>query len=169
MAIHDHSSSAGPSGFGDNAVKDIEQALNQLLADAFGLYFKTKNFHWHVSGPSFRDYHLLLDDQATQILATTDLIAERVRKVGGVTLKSIQQAATMTQVSPNEADNVGAHEMLDELLKDNQAYANALRAAHQIADEHDDIATASLIENWVDETEQRCWFLQQTAQSGSRG
>lgn len=160
---------ATPTDLGDNAVKDIAGALNGLLADSFALYFKTKNFHWHVSGPHFRDYHLLLDEQAEQIFAATDDIAERVRKIGGTTLRSINQVAALTTVAPNEADYVAPLDMLRELLEDNKAFAKALRAAHDVADEHEDIATASLIENWVDETERRAWFLFETMRGAGEG
>jgi starvation-inducible DNA-binding protein len=160
---------ATPTDLGDNAVKDIAGALNGLLADSLALYMKTKNFHWHVSGPHFRDYHLLFDEQATQIFAATDDIAERVRKVGGTTLRSLNQAATMTRVAPNEAPYVGAADMLAELMKDNKAYTQNLRAAHEVCDEHGDVATASLIENWIDETEKRVWFLYETMRKAQAG
>jgi starvation-inducible DNA-binding protein len=148
-----------PSSFGENAVKDLSGALNELLADIFALYIKTKNFHWHVSGPHFRDYHLLLDDQAAEIFATTDDIAERVRKVGGTTLRSIGQIAKMTRVADNDADFVTADDMLAELREENLALVSRMRSVHDLCDEHGDIATASLIENWVDEAERRVWFL----------
>src|SRR3954465_14846925 len=151
-----------PSGLTDlpeDATRDVGAALNGLLADVFALYLKTKNFHWHMSGPHFRDYHLLLDDQADQIYAMTDPIAERVRKVGGTTLRSIGHIARLQRVSDNDADFVGPLDMLAELQQDNQQLAGRLRAAHEVCDEHRDIATASLIENWIDETERRAWFL----------
>ena len=151
-----------PTDLGDNAVKDIAAVLNRLLADSFALYLKTKNFHWHVSGPHFRDYHLLLDEQAAEILGATDDIAERVRKIGGQTLKSVNQIARMTTVAPNEADYVEPADMLAELMEDNKAFTVALREAHTVADDHEDIATASLIENWIDTTERRVWFLFET-------
>jgi len=151
-----------PTDLGDNAVRDIAGAMNGLLADSFALYFKTKNFHWHVSGPHFRDYHLLLDEQAAQILDGTDAIAERVRKLGGTTLRSINQAAAMTRVSPNDSDFVEPADMLGELMEDNKAYVGALRAVHTVCDEHGDSASASLIETWIDETERRVWFLYET-------
>jgi starvation-inducible DNA-binding protein len=141
---------------------EIVQSLNVILADLFALYLKTKNFHWHVSGPHFRDYHLLLDDHATQILATTDPLAERVRKLGKTTLRSIGQVARLQRVADNEADAVPARDMLGELIVDNTELAARLRQAHAVCDEHGDIATASLIENWVDEAEQRIWFLAET-------
>ena len=148
-----------PSSFGENAIKDLSGALNELLADIFALYIKTKNFHWHVSGPHFRDYHLLLDDQAGEIYATTDDIAERVRKIGGTTLRSIGQIAKMTRVADNDADFVTADDMLAELREENLALVSRMRSVHDLCDEHGDIATASLIENWVDEAEKRVWFL----------
>ncbi|VDC28584.1 Dps family protein [Pseudogemmobacter humi] len=158
-----------PTDLGGNAVKDIAAAMNVLLADTFALFFKTKNFHWHVSGPHFRDYHLLLDDQSAEILATTDDMAERVRKLGGQTLKSPDQVVKMSRIAPNEADYVEPADMLAELMEDNRAQVAALRAAHDICDEHGDVATASLIENWIDAAEKRIWFLYETlrpAQSG---
>ena len=155
-----------PSSFGENAVKDLSGALNELLADIFALYIKTKNFHWHVSGPHFRDYHLLLDDQAAEIFATTDDIAERVRKVGGTTLRSIGQIAKMTRVADNDADFVTADDMLAELREENLALVSRMRSVHDLCDEHGDIATASLIENWVDQAERRVWFLFETSRKG---
>lgn len=148
-----------PSSFGENAIKDLSGALNELLADIFALYIKTKNFHWHVSGPHFRDYHLLLDDQASEIYATTDDIAERVRKIGGTTLRSIGQIAKMTRVADNDADFVTPDDMLAELREENLALVSRMRSVHDLCDEHGDIATASLIENWVDQAEKRVWFL----------
>lgn len=147
---------------GGSTVKDIVGALNNLLADSFALYFKTKNFHWHVSGPHFRDYHLLFEEQAEQILAATDDMAERVRKIGGTTLRSLNQAAAMTHVQPNEAEYVEPFDMLTELMEDNAAFVGSLRAAHGLCDEHKDVATASLIENWINEAEKRTWFLRET-------
>ena len=155
-----------PSGLGENAVRDLSGALSQLLADVFALYVKTKNFHWHVSGPHFRDYHLLLDDQATQIFACTDVIAERVRKIGGTTIRSVGQIAKMTRVADNDADFVTADDMLAELREDNAALAARLRVVHGLCDEHGDVATASLIENWIDEAEQRVWFLYESGRKG---
>ena len=148
-----------PSSLGSEATRDISGALNALLADFFALYMKTKNFHWHVSGPHFRDYHLLLDDQATQIYAMSDPIAERVRKLGGNTLRSVGQIAKMTRVLGNEADFVTPEDMLAELREDNKELAKHMRILHELCDEHNDVATASLIENWIDEAEQRVWFL----------
>ena len=154
---------AVPTDLGVVAVRDVCAALNGLLADALGLYLKTKNFHWHVSGPHFRDYHGLFDDLAKQVFAMTDPLAERVRKSGGTTLRSLNQAAAMTRVRPNEAEHVASVEMLAELVKDNRAFLDNLRDAHAIADHHEDVATASLIESWIDEAERRIWFLHQTS------
>jgi starvation-inducible DNA-binding protein len=148
-----------PNGLGGKATRDISGALNALLADTFALYLKTKNFHWHVSGPHFREYHLLLDDQGDQIFATTDAIAERVRKLGGTTLRSIGHIARLQRIPDNDADFVSPQGMLSELREDNTALLVSLRAAHVLCDDHDDVATASLLENWIDEAEQRVWFL----------
>jgi starvation-inducible DNA-binding protein len=149
-----------------NAVQDISGGLNILLADMFGLYLKTKNFHWHMSGPHFRDYHLMLDEQADQIFATTDAIAERVRKIGGVTLHSIGQVGRLQRVLDNDADFVTPQDMLAELRDDNQQLAANMRETHGLCDEHGDVATASLLEVWIDEAERRTWFLFETARSG---
>ena len=151
-----------PNDLGAQATKDISAALNLLLADVFALYLKTKNFHWHISGPHFRDYHLLLDEQADQLFATSDPIAERVRKLGGTTLRSIGQISRFQRVKDNDADYVTADDMLAELREDNQALAVRLRQSHVVCDEHGDVATASLIEVWVDEAERRVWFLYET-------
>jgi starvation-inducible DNA-binding protein len=148
-----------PSDLKPNAVKDISGALNILLADMFALYLKTKNFHWHVSGPHFRDYHLLLDEQAAQIFATTDDIAERVRKIGGMTVRSIGHIGRLQRVLDNDADFVTPMDMLAELRDDNKQLTTSLREVHDVCDEHGDVATASLIENWIDEAERRTWFL----------
>lgn len=150
---------ATPTTLGSNAVRDIAGGLNALLADMFALYMKTKNFHWHVSGPHFRDYHLLLDEQAGQIFATTDTIAERVRKLGGVTLRSVGHITRLQRVSDNDADYVTPRDMLAELREDNVQLAARMRETHGLCDEHGDIAGASLIETWVDEAEGRAWFL----------
>jgi len=141
---------------------EIARSLNVLLSDMFALYVKTKNFHWHVSGPHFRDYHRLLDEQATQIFATTDTIAERVRKLGKPTLHSIGQIARLQRVADNESDDMAPHDMLSELLQNNIELTASLRKTHALCDRHDDVATASLIENWIDEAEQRTWFLSET-------
>lgn len=148
-----------PTSLTSNAARDIAGALNALLADTFALYLKTKNFHWHVSGPHFRDYHLLLDEQAAQILAATDDIAERVRKIGGTTLRSIGHIARLQRVVDNDADFVSPQDMLAELRDDNKDFVQRLREVHDLCDEHGDVATASLIENWIDEAERRTWFL----------
>jgi starvation-inducible DNA-binding protein len=148
-----------PSDLGADASKDIAGAMNSILADVFTLYLKTKNFHWHLTGPHFRDYHLLLDEQADQLFAMTDVIAERVRKVGGRTVTSIGQIARLSRIEDNDADYVEASDMLAELRSDNAALAASLREAHEVCDEHRDVATTSLIENWIDETERRAWFL----------
>jgi starvation-inducible DNA-binding protein len=148
-----------PTSLTSNAARDIAGALNALLADTFALYLKTKNFHWHVSGPHFRDHHLLLDEQAVQILAATDDMAERVRKIGGTTLRSIGHIARLQRVADNDADFVSAQDMLAELRDDNKDHTERLREVHDLCDEHGDVATASLIENWIDEAERRTWFL----------
>ena len=153
-----------PSYLGANAVKGISDALNALLADIFALYVKTKNFHWHVSGLHFRDYHLLLDEQASQIFATTDPIAERVHKLGGTTLRSIGHIAHLQRASDNDAEFVGPHDMLSELREDNSQLAARMREAHTLCDEHGDVATASLLEVWIDEAERRVWFLFEATQ-----
>jgi len=141
------------------ATKEVSAMTNAILADVFALYLKTKNFHWHMSGPHFRDYHLLLDEQADQLYAMTDPIAERVRKIGGLTLKSIGNIAQLQRVSDNDADFVEPSDMLAELREDNKGLAERLREAHDVCEEHRDLATASLIEVWIDETERRTWFL----------
>jgi starvation-inducible DNA-binding protein len=142
-----------------DATKEISGALNLLLADVFALYLKTKNFHWHVSGPHFRDYHLMLDEQGEQIFAITDPIAERVRKIGGTTLRSIGQIAARQRVLDNDADFVTPQDMLAELRQDNLELAARMRSAHDVCDEHRDVATTSLLEVWIDEAERRTWFL----------
>jgi starvation-inducible DNA-binding protein len=148
-----------PSGLADSAQADISAALNALLADTFALYLKTKNFHWHASGPHFRDYHLLLDEQAEQIFAATDAIAERVRKIGGTTLRSIGHIAKLQRVSDNDAEFVTPLDMLAELREDNKQLTARLRETHDLCDEYRDVASASLIENWINEAERRTWFL----------
>jgi starvation-inducible DNA-binding protein len=149
-------------GLESRAVQDIASALTVTLADMFALYIKTKNFHWHVSGPHFRDYHLLFDEQCEQILAATDAIAERVRKIGGRTLRSIGHIARIQRVADNDESYVPPEDMLDELLNDNLKLAARLREVHALCDERGDIAGASLIENWIDEAEHRAWFLHET-------
>ena len=159
---------ATPTDLKPAATKDIAGAMNAILADVFALYLKTKNFHWHMSGPHFRDYHLLLDEQADQLFAMTDAIAERVRKIGGSTLKSIGHISRMQRVQDNDVDYVEPQDMLAEVREDNKELTARLREAHNVCDEHRDIATASLIEVWIDETERRTWFLYEAArQSGS--
>jgi starvation-inducible DNA-binding protein len=148
-----------PTDLGPNATLNVAAALNLLLADVFALYIKTKNFHWHMSGPHFRDYHLLLDEQGDQIFAMTDPLAERVRKLGGTTLRSIGQIAWMQRVSDNDAEYVTAQDMLAELRDDNKRMVAAMREAHAVCDDNNDVASASLIEVWIDETERRTWFL----------
>jgi starvation-inducible DNA-binding protein len=148
-----------PDGFAPEQVKDLSSVLNALLADVFALYLKTKNFHWHMSGPHFRDYHLLLDEQASQVFAITDDIAERVRKIGGMTVHSIGHIARLQRIADNDQEFVPARDMLLELHSDNRALVESLRAAHEVASEANDYATTSLIEVWIDEAERRAWFL----------
>jgi starvation-inducible DNA-binding protein len=150
---------ATPTDLKSNAVRDLAGALNALLADMFGLYLKTKNFHWHISGPHFRDYHLMLDEQGDQIFATTDAIAERVRKIGGTTLRSIGHIGRLQRIQDNNADFVTPMDMLAELRDDNKQLVVNMRETHDLCDEHRDVATASLIEVWIDEAERRTWFL----------
>ena len=150
------------AGLEPDAIELISAALTVILADVFALYIKTKNFHWHVAGPHFRDYHLLLDEQSEQIFAATDAIAERVRKIGGTTLHSIGHVARLQRVADNDREDVAPEEMLTELLEDNRQLSLSLKSAHTLCDEHGDVATASLIENWIDEAEHRAWFLYET-------
>jgi starvation-inducible DNA-binding protein len=151
-----------PSDIGAEAVKNITGALNALLADTFGLYLKTKNFHWHMSGPHFRDYHLLLDDHGDQIFAMTDDIAERVRKIGGTTIRSIGHIARLQRISDNDAEYVTPKDMLSELHEDEKAFVLSMRAVHTLCDDAGDVATASLLENWIDQSQRRSWFLFET-------
>jgi starvation-inducible DNA-binding protein len=155
-----------PTDLGSNATKDIAGALNALLADTFALYLKTKNFHWHMSGPHFRDYHLLLDEQSDQIFAMTDVLAERVRKIGGRTLRSIGEVSRQQRIADNDADYVAPDDMLAELRDDNQRFVTAMRETHDVCDEHNDVATASLLEVYIDETERRVWFLYEAGRRG---
>jgi starvation-inducible DNA-binding protein len=148
-----------PTNLNSNATHDLSGALNALLADVFALYLKTKNFHWHMSGPHFRDYHLLLDEHSDQIFAMTDDIAERARKVGGTTLRSIGQIAKLQRIPDNDADFVTPEDMLAELKEDNLKLTQIMREVHDTCDEHGDVATTSLLENWIDEGERRTWFL----------
>jgi starvation-inducible DNA-binding protein len=157
-----------PTDLSSNAVKDVTAALNALVADTFALYVKTKNFHWHVSGPHFRDYHLLLDEQAEQLAGSIDILAERVRKVGGTTIRSIGHIARLQRVEDNDRDYVSAIDMLCELMSDNKAQIENMRQAHKVADEHNDVATASLLENFIDEAEKRCWFLFEASREAER-
>ena len=150
---------ATPTDLSPEATRDVTGAMNAILADVFALYLKTKNFHWHLSGPHFRDYHLMHDEQADQIFAMTDPIAERVRKIGGTTLTSIGHIARLQRVADNDAQYVEPADMLAELCEDNKTLAARFREAHNVCDEHRDIATASVIETWIDETERRTWFL----------
>ena len=147
-----------------NAVEEISSNLRRLLADVFALYVKTKNFHWHISGRHFRDYHLLLDEQATQIFAITDTIAERARKIGGTTIRSISDIARNQRLKDNNKEGVGPQEMIGELCEDNQQLTRSLRATHEICGRYNDVATASLIEVWIDESERRTWFLAEITQ-----
>jgi starvation-inducible DNA-binding protein len=151
-----------PTDLSRDGVAEISSALRELLADVFALYVKTKNFHWHMSGPHFRDYHLLLDEQGEQIFAMTDDIAERARKIGGTTLHSIGEIAEHQRLKDNNAEFVTAKEMLAELASDNLKLVGFLRSTHEVCDRHNDVATASLIENWIDESERRTWFLSET-------
>ncbi|MGI8400797.1 MAG: Dps family protein [Gemmatimonadaceae bacterium] len=155
-----------PSDLRAEATRDIAGAMNAVLADVFALYLKTKNFHWHMSGPHFRDYHLLLDEQAGQLFAMTDPIAERIRKLGGSTIRSVGHIARIQRVLDNDAEYVEPSDMLAELRDDNHTLAASLREAHSVCDEHRDIATASLIEVWADETERRSWFLFESSRKG---
>ncbi|MBX3411477.1 MAG: DNA starvation/stationary phase protection protein [Pirellulales bacterium] len=156
---------ATPTDLRPEGVAAVSDELRQLLADAFALYVKTKNFHWHMSGRHFRDYHLLLDEQADQIFAMTDDLAERARKIGGTSLKSIGDIARHQRLQDNNEEYVGPRDMLAELAADNQQLTQFLRAAHEVCDEHNDVATASLIENWIDESERRTWFLFESARA----
>lgn len=149
---------------GNTTATEICDALRPLLADVFALYVKTKNFHWHISGRQFRDYHLLLDEQAAQVFGMTDEIAERARKLGGTTLRSIGDIARHQRLRDNDADAVGALDMLCELRDDNRQLTRSLRLTHDVCERHNDVATASLIENWIDESERRSWFLREIAQ-----
>ncbi len=157
---------ASPTDLGTSATRDIAAAVNGLLADVFALYLKTKSFHWHLSGPHFRDYHLLFDDQADQLFAMTDPMAERVRKLGHATITSIGHIARTQRVQDNDAGYVEPSDMLAELCEDNRALAGRLREAHNVCEQHGDVATTSLIEVWLDETERRTWFLFEANRSG---
>jgi starvation-inducible DNA-binding protein len=158
-----------PTDLTAEATRDITGALNAMLADVFAMYLKTKNFHWHLSGPHFRDYHLMFDEQADQLFAMTDPIAERVRKIGGSTIKSVGQISHLKRVLDNDADYVDPEDMLAELCEDNKTLAARLREAHNVCDEYRDVASASLLETWIDETERRTWFLFESSQRGMTG
>ncbi|MGA8041375.1 MAG: DNA starvation/stationary phase protection protein [Terracidiphilus sp.] len=168
MASHTHQETKTArmnlsGGFTPEEVKNLSSVLNALLADVFALYLKTKNFHWHVTGPHFRDYHLLLDEQAAELFGLTDVIAERVRKVGGNTIRSIGHIAKLQRIADNDQAFVDAREMLLELQADNKALVESLRAAHEVTAKAHDFATTSMIEVWIDEAERRAWFLFQSA------
>lgn len=154
-----------PSDLTPEAVKDLTGALNALLADTFALYLKTKNFHWHMSGPHFRDYHLLLDEHGDQLFAMTDDIAERVRKIGGTTIRSIGHIARLQRIADNDADYVTAADMLSELREDEKALVLSMRSVHDLCDDSGDVATASLLENWIDQAQRRIWFLFEATRS----
>jgi starvation-inducible DNA-binding protein len=157
---------ANPSDLSQESVHDLSAELNVLLADVFSLYIKTKNFHWHMSGPHFRDYHLLLDEQGDQLFAMTDAIAERVRKIGGATIRSIGQIARLQRIADNDADYVEPDDMLGELREDNKALVLRMKEIHNLCDDTGDVATASLLEVWIDETQRRTWFLFETTRRG---
>lgn len=170
MAVDSRKELRTPSDLGDDARKNITASLNGLLSDVFALYMKTKNFHWHVSGPHFRDFHLMLDDQSTEIFEMTDDIAERVRKVGGRTLRSIGEIAKKQRIKDNDAEFVTPQDMLSELAGDNRQLASYMREIHDICDEYRDFSTASLLENWIDEAEERNWYLfESTRRLGAEG
>jgi starvation-inducible DNA-binding protein len=157
---------ATPTTLSKTAVDDISSALTVLLSDVFALYLKTKNFHWHISGPHFRDYHLMLDDQGGQLFAMTDEIAERVRKIGGTTIRSIGQVSRLQRIADNDAEYVRPLDMIAELRDDNAMLTQSMREVHRVCDEAEDVATASLLENWIDETEKRVWFLFECGRPG---
>jgi starvation-inducible DNA-binding protein len=157
-----------PTDLSEDAVRDLSSALNELLADTFALYVKTRNFHWHISGPNFRSYHLLFDEQAESIEKSVDMLAERVRKVGGTTIRSIGHIARLQRVKDNDEDFVEPGDMLCELLADNKATAGNMRKAHKLADDREDVATASLLEVLVDEAERRSWFLFEASRGADR-
>ncbi|WP_112941745.1 MULTISPECIES: Dps family protein [unclassified Rhizobium] len=158
---------ATPTDLSSNATTDIAAALTALLADVFVLYIKTKNFHWHMSGPHFRDYHLMLDEQGEQIFAMTDDIAERARKIGGTTLRSIGHIGRLQRLLDNDADYVTPEDMLAELRDDNKQLVGLMRQLHELTSEHNDVATTSLLENWIDEGERRAWFLFESTRRGA--
>jgi starvation-inducible DNA-binding protein len=155
-----------PTDLTEAATEDVSAGLNLILADTFALFLKTKNFHWHVSGPNFRDYHLMLDEQAAELLAMTDDLAERVRKIGGITLHSIGEISRLQRVLDNDAEYVTPADMLSELCEDNRNFAARMRETRGVCDEHEDYASASLLENWIDEAERRTWFLFESTRNG---
>lgn len=159
---------ATPTDLKKRDVKQVAETLNGLVADAFALYLKTKNFHWHVSGPNFRDYHLLLDEQATQIFASIDPLAERVRKLGEKTVRSLSEVERLSSIKGNESNFVPPSEMINELLADNRTMAEAMRKAHKVCDDADDVGSAALLEVYIDETERRIWFLFETARTAEQ-
>jgi starvation-inducible DNA-binding protein len=165
LQVRPQASLRTPSDLGNQASIDIGAALTALLADLFALYLKTKNFHWHMSGPHFRDWHRMLDEQADEIFAATDAVAERARMVGGTTLRSIGHIQRLQRLLDNDAAYVGAHDMLAELAEDNRRLTDFLRTAHAVCDDYRDVASASLIENWIDEAEKRSWFLFETTRA----
>lgn len=165
LAKRNSTSLKTPTDLKPDGVKKISDAINGIIADAFALYLKTKNFHWHLSGPNFRDFHKMLDDQGQQIYDSIDPLAERVRKLGGTTLKSISHIAKLQSITDNNDEFVGPLDMLTELMADNGKVAEAMRKAHKICDDNDDVATASLLEVYIDETEQRVWFLFESSRS----
>ncbi len=166
LATRQKAALATPTDLGADASRNISGALSKLLADIFALYVKTKNFHWHMSGRHFRDYHLLLDEHADQIFAMTDPVAERARKIGGTTIHSIGHIARLQRLSDNDAEYVDPLDMLSELREDNKALLASMRETHNLCDDENDVATASLLENWIDETERRIWFLFETTRKG---
>jgi starvation-inducible DNA-binding protein len=157
-----------PTDLSPAAVREVSAALNAILADTFALYIKTKNFHWHISGPHFRDYHLLFDEQSEQLQKSIDILAERARKIGGTTIRSVGHIAGLQRVRDNDADYVRAIDMLGELMNDNKEQIRHMREAHELADKHEDVATASLLEIFIDEAEKRCWFLFEASRDAER-
>lgn len=157
-----------PTDLPPEATKKISEGLTVLLSDLFALYLKTKNFHWHVSGPNFRDYHLMLDEQSEQIFAITDDVAERARKIGGTTLRSLGQASSMSRVRDNDAEYVGPLDMLAELRDDNKTLTTNMRELHELADEAKDVSTASMLEEWIDQSEERTWFLYEATRNATQ-
>lgn len=159
----DKSKLTTPTDLGNKAREALTKAINPLIADCFALYVKTKNFHWHMSGSHYRDYHLLLDEQANQILAMIDILAERIRKLGGITIHSISHISKLQKIVDDNDEFVLPHEMIKRLMEDNKAFATRMRAAHKVCDDYNDVATASILEVFIDETERRTWFLFETS------